>query len=595
MTFDAIAQIGKEINEFDNDNVYIAGIQPTTGRYLGKTNKGYFFSQKKTLSLIDLYYNSKYETGEFDSEGQRKLFLNICAFRADVASKQIDLDTKDFVFIPDGKDHVWKAFFIQKKFRQWVRENYFGELINDLVENFPKYGTIVVKKVGKKLERTPLRNLIVKQDAKDLATAKYVIEEHRGMTLEDMKLYPDWDTSNVKLEYGESCTVYERYGLVPYGFYCKVTGKTCPKGEEDTLYDCVIVCTYKANEKKGGFEGNILFIETIKERPYLEAHWKKQDGRWLGVGEVENQFENQIARNMISNMRTRSLKWSSKKVFQSPGDAVAKNLIRDVKDGDVLEVGPNGAITQVDSASRATGEFQQAENLWEENSNQKSFTFESATGESMPSGTPFRLGVMLTSAVNSHFGLKKEKLGLFLKKLVVEFVYDIFIKETREEHTASFMTGEEGFDIVKNMFIETEMKNRIMGWAMSDSTTVPDFAQVRQLVTEAYGKHQHLFIENPKDFYEDAEVNIDLSLTGEEVDVQAKITTLTTLYQSLIQSSDPRAEKVLSRIMSLQGENLEVLLGEKAPPVQQNQNMPQVPQMPSPMNQMATNTQPQLA
>jgi hypothetical protein len=593
MTFDVIGQIGKEINDFDNTQVYIAGIEPNTGRYLGKANKGYYFSQKKVLSLIDLYYNSKYETGEFDSEGQRKLFLNICAFRADVASKQIDLDTKDFSFIPDGKDQIWSAFFIQKKFRQWARESYFGEFINELVENFPKYGTLVVKKVGKKLERVPLRNLIVKQDAKDLQTSQYVIEEHRNMTLEDMKAYPDWDTENVELQYGETTTVYERYGLVPYGFYCKAMDIDCPEGQEDELYDCVVVATCKANEKKGSFDGNILFIEQVKERPYLECHWKKQDGRWLGVGEIENQFENQVARNMISNMRTRSLKWSSKKLFQSKGDAIAKNLIRDVKDGDVLEVGPNGDITQIDSASRQMGEYQAAEDLWENNSNQKSFTFEVATGEALPSGTPFRLGVVLSNAVNSHFGLKKEKLGLFLKKLVVEFVYDIFIQENRDEHTISFLSGEEGFETLRNTFIENEMRSRVVQWAMSDNQEIPNFETMKQLVTDAYGKHQHLFIESPKDFYKNAKLNIELTLTGEEIDVQSKVTSLTTLYQSLVQAGDPRADKVLARIMSLQGENLEVLLGEKPQPVQQNQQVANQQQVPSPLNQLAQQNAPQ--
>lgn len=592
MNFDIIGQVGKEIQEYENTQIYIAGVEPNTGRYLGKAIKGYYFSQKKTLSLIDLYYNSKYETGEFDAEGQRKLFLNICAFRADVASKQIDLDTKDFTFIPDGKDYVWSAFYIQKKFRQWARESYFGDFINELVENFPKYGTLVVKKVGDRLVRVPLRDIIIQQDAKDIASARYFIQEHRGMTIEDMKQYPDWDVSNVELQYGETTTVYERYGLVPYGFYCKALDKPCPKDQEDDMIDCVIVATNKANEKKGGFDGNILFIEKIDERPYLEVHWKKQDGRWLGVGEVENQFENQVARNMISNMRTRSLKWASKKVFQSAGDAIAKNLIRDVKDGDVLEVGPNGAITQVDAASRATGEFQAAENLWEENSNQKSFTFEVATGEALPSGTPFRLGVVLSNAVNSHFGLKKEKLGLFLKKLVVEFVYDIFIEESREEHIASFMSGEEGFEIMRQDFIETEMRKRTLDWALKPQTEIPDFQLMRQLITEAYAKQDHLFREVPKDFYESAEVNIDLVITGEEIDVAAKITTLTTLYQSLVQAGDPRAEKVLSRIMTLQGENLELLLGDKPEPAQQQQQLPNAQPVPSPINQLA---QPQQA
>lgn len=585
MTFDAIGQIGKEIQDFDNTQIYIAGVEPNTGRYLGKANKGYYFSQKKTLNLIDLYYNSKYESGEFDAEGQRKLFLNICAFRADVASKQIDLDTKDFTFIPDGKDYIWSAFFIQKKFRQWARESYFGDFINELVENFPKYGTVVVKRVGRNIERVPLKNLIVKQDAKDLQTAPYVIEQHPEMTLEDMKKYPAWDTSNIELQYGETAIVYERYGLVPNDFYCKAMKTTCPKGTEDELYECVIVATCKANEKKGTFDGNILFIEKIDERPYLECHWKKQDGRWLGVGEIENQLENQIARNMISNMRTRSLKWASKKVFQTASSDVAKNLIRDVKDGDVLEVGPNGTITQVDAASRATGEFQQAEALWEENSNQKSFTFEVATGEALPSGTPFRLGVVLANSVNSHFALKKEKLGLFLKKIVVEDVYKIFLSENRQEHNIAFTSGEEGFNELKQVFIENEMRNRVKDWAMN-GTHFPDFELMRTMISDAYDKHKTLFIESPKDFYKDAKINIELTLTGEEIDIQSKITTFTTLYQSLVQAGDPRADKVLERIMTLQGENLEVLLGEKPKPQLQQQQVQQQ-QVPSPINQMA--------
>ena len=76
--FDIFGQIGKEIQSFKNDRILIAGTKEETGRYLNKAQKGYQFSQWETLNLIDLYYNSKFETGLLDSEGQRKLFLNIC-------------------------------------------------------------------------------------------------------------------------------------------------------------------------------------------------------------------------------------------------------------------------------------------------------------------------------------------------------------------------------------------------------------------------------------------------------------------------------------------------------------------------------------
>lgn len=587
--FDIFGQIAKEIESFKDDRIHIAGLDVSeSARYLTRRQKGYDFSQREVLNLIDLYYNSKFETGNIDSEGQRKLFLNICAFRSDVASKMIDLDTKDFVFIPDDQSSKWTAFFIQKEFKDWARKNYFGDLINDLVENFPRYGTVVVKKVGKKLERVPLKNLVNQQDAKDLATATYVIELHDNMTLDDMKSYKDWDTTGLDMKFGETTTVYERYGRVPASFYYEYNNQAMPESEKNNTYDCLIICTLEPNEKKTKYQGTILFLEKVTERPYLEVHWKRQDGRWLGIGEIENQFENQISRNMIANLRRRALLWSSKKVFQSPDDTIAKNLVRDVKDGDVIRIMPNGNITQVDMASREIGEFSSTEELWEKNSDQKSFTYEVATGESMPSGTPFRLGVVLANAVNSHFGLKKEKLGLFLKKIIVEFVFEIFKKENSKEHTITLFGTEDGIQDLKKVCAEIHYNQKITEWAMSDSAEVPNFELWKQMIEQSYNDKSHMFIEIPDKFYDEAKTHVELVITGEEIDTNSKIQTLTTLYQSLVQSGDPRAQQVLSKIMTLTGDNLEAILGPS--PAQQPKqqlgkggqpsSMPQIPNQP---------------
>lgn len=574
--FDIFGQVTKELEQFKNEKVQIAGQESGNDvRYLKRQDSGYSFSQKDTLNLIDLYYNSKFETGPIDSEGQRKLFLNICAFRADVASKQIDLDTKDFIFIPDDSGSKWGAYFIQRKFKDWARENYFGEFINELVENLPKYGTVVVKRVGKKLERVPLKKLVNQQDAKTLNDATYVIEVHDKMTKDDMEKYPDWDTSGVELEFGQTTTVYERYGIVPCEWYYAYKGEKCPEGEKGKSKKCVVILTLKkskSNPKE--ITGSVLFAEEVKEVPYLECHWKQQDGRWLGIGEVENQFENQISRNMIANLRRRSLLWSSKKIFQSPDETVNKNLIKDVKDGDVLRIMPNGNITQVDVASRQIGEFQSAEDVWEKNSDQKSFTYEAATGESMPSGTPFRLGVILSNAVNSHFGLKKEKLGLFLKKLVIEDVFEIFKKENSKAHTITVMGTDKGMNDLRKVASEIELNNKMIEWAMSDATQMPNWDAEKQGIELAYQQQSHLFVPIPDKFYDDIKHHIEVSITGEEIDTASQISSLTTIYQSLVQTGDPRAEQVLSEIMALTGKNLEAILGPK-PTQQPQQQAPQ--------------------
>lgn len=591
--FDIFGQINKELIDFKQNKIFIAGTQQDTGRYLGKEQKGYYFGQSETLNLIDLYYNSKFETGIKDSEGQRKLFLNICAFRSDVASKMIDLDTKDFIFIPDESSSKWGAWFIGREFKDWARKNYFGEFINELVENFPKYGTIVVKKIGKRVERVPLRNLVNKQDVKTLEDSPAVIEIHEDMSLEDMSKFPDWDTNGIDLEFGKTTTVYERYGLVPEPYYNKLKGLPIDNKSKKNIR-CVIIstCTEKAGQKDS-FTGSVLFCEKIKKLPYEEVHWKKQDGRWLGIGEVENQFENQIARNMLTNLRRRALLWSSKKIFQSPDDNIAKNLIRDVKDGDVLKILPNGNITQVDMASRQTGEFGTAEQVWESNSDQKSFTYEVATGESLPSGTPFRLGVVMTNAVNSHFKLKKQKLGLFLKRLTVEQVFEIFKEENNKEHVITLFGNEEGIQNLKKVASVIEFNKRIFEWSLTDGDDLPDFALVKSLIEDQFKKKSHLFITIPDKYYDFIKHHVELTLTGEEIDIQSKIETYKTLYQSMVQTGDPRAEQVLDLIFGLTGDTLEAILGPKPQP-QLPQGAPQGAQ-PSPMgmNQLAMNNAPQ--
>jgi hypothetical protein len=54
---------------------------------------GYDYSQYQTLRTIELYYNSKFTTGNLDSLKREKPFYNICKFRVNVATRATDIDT----------------------------------------------------------------------------------------------------------------------------------------------------------------------------------------------------------------------------------------------------------------------------------------------------------------------------------------------------------------------------------------------------------------------------------------------------------------------------------------------------------------------
>ena len=562
--FSLIGQLQKELNSFFQDKIKIAGVKTDNP---SAESSGYDFSQWETLNTIELYYNSQFESGKLDSEGQRKVFLNICQFKADVASKQVDIDVKDFTFVPQEPDSEWGSFFLNRKFRQWAKKNYFGKLINEIVIDYPKYGSAVIKKVGNDIERVPLRTLRNDQSAKSLAESPYVIEEHLDYTYSDMEKMEGWDLTGVKLAWDEKVTVYERYGKVPLDWYKKQKGFKVEDGDEQKSIDTMAILLPYKDDKGKYKDGTILFLEEIDERPYQEVHWKKVDGRWLGVGEIENQFENQIFRNMVTNMRRRGLLWAGKKVFQSSDTEIAKNLVRDVKDGEVLKIMPNGNITQINTATQSLAEFQAATAEIDENSNQKSFTFEVATGEAMPSGTPFRLGVVMSNAVNAHFALKRENLGLFFEGVVYEQLFPIFKKENSKAETAMIPMGEEGVNNLKE-----EIKN-IETWIVFKEEMLngryPNLEEIKMKVEERLNKKKFLAVDLPDKLWDTLKVTTQLVITGESVNIEKRLETLTNLYNVLSQTNPQAAEKVLAKILSITGENYDTLTGTK-PTDQQN-------------------------
>lgn len=574
-------QIKDELRDYFGSSVQLVKGQKQEGsvRYLRvKDEDGYTYNQAHTISLVDLFYNSRFENGVRDEQGERKMFMNISKFRSDVASKQIDIDTKDFRFIPDDYANPWTSFFLQKQFQEWAKKCYFGEILNQFVDDFPKYGTIVAKKVGKEVRKMPLQLLRNEQTAESLQTSSYVLEEHPDMYPWEIKGMKDWNIEGLDLRHDKPICVYERYGYVPR-WWLKKYAQSVSSGDDNDYVDAMVMCSYDEQLRVvGGKKEHIFYAEEITERPYLEAHWSKQHGRWLGIGVMEDLISNQQAQNIVTNLQRRGLYWAAKKLFQTKNTInSAKNLVRDMKDGDIIDVGVNGNIMQIDTGSRVSVDFENFATKWGENSDQKAFTYEAATGASMPSGTPFRLGVLMSNAVNSFFELKREKLGLFLDRLVQQFLIPQFLREMGNKQTIlAYFSDEPGFNA---------LKKAAMDWVKSEAVRVSllsgeavDSLTIAEAI-EPYEAVKTLFFDIPEGFYKEAKYKFTITTTGEQIDVAKKMETLTTIFQFLAQRGDPRAEQYMDRIAALAGENTSVYGDAPAP-------MPtQVPQQSQPPTQ----------
>lgn len=550
--FNIKGQIESELADFFDTEITIGGAKD-------RKEKGYKFNQAKTLNLIEYVGASKFEKGEKDSEGQDKIYLNSSVFRADVASKQIDVDVKDIVFIPEDSMSDIPCIITRKMFKDWAKQTGLGIDLNEMVEKFPFYGSLVIKERGREFDIVDLNKLRNQQDAKSLNEASYVIIEHT-MKVWEAQMMPDWDLSGLEFNWNDDITVYERYGRVPAVFF----DKTADESESiDTV--SFVVIDKKASKDKAC----VLFIEEIKKRPFKEVHWKRRAGRWLGVGEIENNFENQKARNAVFNMRMRSTLWSSKNIFQSTDESIGKNLVSQVRDGEVLQITANGNITPVNTQTKALADYNATDDVVEKNSDQKSFTYEVATGEQLQSGTPFRLGVLLSNSVNSHFALKREKLSLMLKELLYDFVLPKFGKEISKDRIEYLFSGTDGYEELIEMVVNAKV-NDFVKTKVFEEKRVPSLEE-QEAYANAIRTLRGVDIQIFKDSFNDIKYKLDIVITGESVNLQAKIETLTNLYNALAQRGDPRAEKILAKIAVLTGEKMPAL--EQAPQVQPNQQL----------------------
>lgn len=532
-----LGKLTHSIENFTQPISLVTSTLPGAARNLQNTG-GWKHSQKETIDDITLVCASKFKTGDIDEQGQQKLYLNQSTFGRDVGVKNTDLDVKNFVFKPETRADKAVSYLTSRRFSNWAKKKELGVLINEVGEDVATYGSAVVKRCGDEIKRVTLQSLINTPSAGSLREAVemdgYVIQQHE-LSHYQASEYKDWKIGEI---YDGTKVYYEMYTLIPrYSLKEESAGYVSEGDKDEKVWSMSVIC-----------ENKVIYCTEIDEEdfPYEEVHWERIVGRWLGRGIIEASFENQKAMNMIANLQKRGMLWSSKRIFQTQGDTSGKNLIRNVHDGQVLEVGPNGLITQVNSSSQALPDYNAGMNMWGENLKQKTFTFEVATGESMPSSTPFRLGVILSDAAASYFERKRENIGMFWARVFWEQVVPIF-KQEIEDEAVYIESGDTGYNMLFENVLQNYTNKFYIDMMKSEEVTrIPTYDEVQQLITKKIDGM--LMFKVMKEDMDKLQDKLILDLTGESRDFKGEDTTLTNMYQVLSQKGDPRAEYFLEEI-----------------------------------------------
>lgn len=540
---------------------------------------GFTFNQWETLQKIIFYYNSKFQTGEVDEEGDRKYFNNITKNPCKVWSKAVDFDTKNIRLLTAGGGDPLKTWFMERDLKFWMRDKKFGKTLNRLFRELPIFGTVVLKVIDNTPYFVDLRNLIVEQAADSLDDANYIIEVHNytpdGFRKEGRRMgWPKAKVNEVidkfyEMQKTSHIRVFERYGEI--------------KGDNDEYsYKRVFIADVgkdEFDERTGELlverPGVELGSDEYEGHPYWEFHAEKMPGRWLGIGVVESLFEPQIRQNEIANQEAKMGSYLSLLLFQTRDSGFNRNLRTEARNGEVLVT--DSEITPINISDRNGAFFNEQTRKWLMNRDEIAFSYDAVQGERSPAGTPLGSVQIAVSQTMSYFEQLQEDIAMEVKELLYKEILPGFEKESSKEH-ALRLVGQDldvYIDMIKNDLANKQViKLAIQSLNGKPFPTNDDREAILLGVSEAVKQGKEKILTIPKGFYNNVKYDVDIDITGESVDTRVRSATMFAILQAItsdpMMTQDPIKKKMLYRIAEDGGINMAEFMGNES---QENQMM----------------------
>lgn len=518
-----------------------------------KITDGYSFNTKKTINKIELYRASKFESGDYDSQGDKKFFFNIITPMCGNATKFIDIDRKDVIIKPlDGEDERIRAMLYSTLLRQYMDRRNIGLLFNKCSDTLPWYGSFVVKKVGDKVKYVPLKNVYFdpavsnKDDSYDL-NSPYVIEEHfmTESELRDM-VSKGWDKDAVEKLIESS----EEGQIKVYEFYSYFDAESWGDGSDNEDYFKGVVFIGECDEE------TILFKEKIKSFPYKKVDFTTIEGRGLGLGIAEQSFDGQIRWNEMANQKAKSMKISSKHIFQTRDVQIEGNILTDVLDGDILKV--RSEITPLVNEERNLQAYKMEEDNVMNITRAVSNAQDILMGEPLPSRTPFRLGVMQQQNATKFFDFIRQNVGMFWDEVFEEWIIPEFEKEANKEQILE-VYDTDTIDLLVERDVNTRINQAIVKYVISTGNfpTKEEVDLLKQQLTDEQKRKPTQFAELIKNYFKDFKKHLTIDISGEQKATAQEVETMTNFLQLLAQNpgimQNPDLVKMLNGIASRVG------------------------------------------
>ena len=526
----------------------------------------YDYSQYKLTRRIFLFENKIYPTGKFDAQGNYKFWFDIITPRIEAEIKNIDFDTKNVLAYSERKNDELPTIITNLRIKEYMRDTGQAEEINSAIEEGSGWGNVVWKRIKKSYERVDLRNFyVINQTARTLDETP-VIERHQFTSADLRKKKGVWNDTNIDLVLSNCKSdtyksevaaqtqdttvpyyeIYERNGDVSLKDLKETRGEQPAEGDENMYVFARVIGAGTASKSStaGVSIPYLLYAEELKGKSncdiYKEYHRSRYKGRWWREGLYELLFDLQVRANMIGNQISLGLEGASRQILGSADKLVIQNVMSDLKNGDVIKTSD---LKQIDLRMHAFDQLIADWNRVIVMANEIANSREIVQGDSLPSGTPFRMGALLNQNANKLFDFIREKLAIPFSEIFEEWLIPEMLSDMKAKDVLR-LTGDPDMLVRLYQLIVDD-------WYLNNLINIgphtPDIATAlkEQKLAELKARPQ-LMMSGIQEVFKDYAPNVTVIITGENSTLDADLQTYATFIQM---EADPVRRSALIEMM----------------------------------------------
>jgi hypothetical protein len=416
--------------------------------------EGLAFTMYDSLVEVEFLSSGHYINGDYDEDGNLKPFHDIVTRILENQRAAEEIDTADIRIAADDPDFFTRALLMDKYNQEWLYKNRIDQKLNDMIETRGKYGGVLVKitEGDDDLHLDVVDWTTFAGDEVDLESGvKVITSYYTPAKLLEMAETKGWDIDQVKeaielyaeadqddSEYKEQRETTGKYVIV------RELSGTLPKkfidenaDEHSYSFQIHYVAGTEFTSEDGMNQTKTLYSEELDENPYYYLPYKKRGGNanMLGIGMVERAKHAQVQSNRAAQQYKRAMDFASTHVLQSSSQNLkGKNVLTQLKSGTILHHEDNKPISGVDMSPQALAHLDRYLSNWQNQVDRATGTYSVSTGESLPSGTPYRLGAILDQNAQSQFDLRREEMGILLGRIYQERIIPYFIRKIKNSN-----------------------------------------------------------------------------------------------------------------------------------------------------------------